>query len=34
MAGISRAGLQQNYYLTAYHVLHAFFTHPAAVYHG
>ena len=34
MAGISHASFQQKNYLTAYHVLHAFFTQPAPVYRG
>ena len=34
MAGISHASFQQKNYLTAYHLLHAFFTQPAAVYRG
>ena len=29
MAGISHASFQQKNYLTVYHILHAFFTHPA-----
>jgi pimeloyl-ACP methyl ester carboxylesterase len=32
MAGISHASFQQKNYLTAYHVLHAFFTTPEPVY--
>jgi pimeloyl-ACP methyl ester carboxylesterase len=32
MAGISHASFQQKNYLTAYHILHAFFTTPAPVY--
>jgi pimeloyl-ACP methyl ester carboxylesterase len=32
MAGISHASFQQKNYLTVYHILHAFFTHPAPVY--
>jgi pimeloyl-ACP methyl ester carboxylesterase len=32
MAGISHASFQQKNYLTAYHILHAFFTQPEAVY--
>ena len=32
MAGISHASFQQKNYLTAYHVLHSFFTTPAPVY--
>lgn len=32
MAGISHASFQQKNYRTVYHILHAFFTHPAAVY--
>ena len=32
MAGISHASFQQKNYLTAYHVLHAFFSQPEAVY--
>jgi pimeloyl-ACP methyl ester carboxylesterase len=34
MAGISHASFQQKNYLTAYHILHAYFTPPAAVYVG
>ena len=34
MAGISHASFQQKNYLTAYHILHAFFTQPAPVYRG
>ena len=34
MAGISHASFQQKNYLTVYHILHAFFTHPAPVYVG
>jgi len=34
MAGISHASFQQKNYLTVYHILHAFFTQPAAVYRG
>jgi len=34
MAGISHASFQQKNYLTVYHILHAFFTHPAAAYPG
>ena len=30
MAGISHASFQQKNYLTVYHILHAFFTQPAA----
>jgi len=32
MAGISHASFQQKNYLTVYHILRAFFTHPRAVY--
>jgi pimeloyl-ACP methyl ester carboxylesterase len=32
MAGISHASFQQKNYLTAYHILHAFFTTPQPVY--
>ena len=32
MSGISHASFQQKNYLTVYHILHAFFTHPAAAY--
>jgi len=32
MAGISHASFQQKNYLTAYHILHAFFTQPRPVY--
>jgi alpha-beta hydrolase superfamily lysophospholipase len=32
MAGISHASFQQKNYLTAYHVLHSFFTTPDPVY--
>jgi pimeloyl-ACP methyl ester carboxylesterase len=32
MAGISHASFQQKNYLTAYHILHAFFTTPEPVY--
>lgn len=32
MAGISHASFQQKNYLTVYHILHAFLTHPTAVY--
>ena len=32
MAGISHASFQQKNYLTAYHVLHSFFTLPNSVY--
>ena len=32
MSGISHASFQQKNYLLAYHVLHAFFTHPALAY--
>jgi pimeloyl-ACP methyl ester carboxylesterase len=32
MTGISHASFQQKNYLTAYHILHAFFTQPEAVY--
>jgi pimeloyl-ACP methyl ester carboxylesterase len=34
MAGISHASFQQKNYMTVYHLLHAFFTQPAAVYRG
>ena len=34
MAGISHASFQQKNYLTVYHILHAFFTHPAPAYVG
>jgi pimeloyl-ACP methyl ester carboxylesterase len=34
MAGISHASFQQKNYLTAYHLLHAFFTQPEPVYRG
>ena len=34
MAGISHASFQQKNYLTVYHILHAFFSHPPAVYAG
>ena len=34
MAGISHASFQQKNYLTAYHILHAFFSQPAPVYRG
>jgi pimeloyl-ACP methyl ester carboxylesterase len=34
MAGISHASFQQKNYLTAYHILHAFFTTPEPVYRG
>ena len=34
MAGISHASFQQKNYRTVYHILHAFFTHPAPVYTG
>jgi len=34
MAGISHASFQQKNYLTAYHILHAFFTQPELVYRG
>ena len=34
MAGISHASFQQKNYLTAYHVLHSFFTTPDPVYRG
>jgi pimeloyl-ACP methyl ester carboxylesterase len=34
MAGISHASFQQKNYLTVYHILHAFFSHPPAVYVG
>ena len=34
MAGISHASFQQKNYLTAYHILHAWFTHPEAKYAG
>jgi pimeloyl-ACP methyl ester carboxylesterase len=32
MAGISHASFQQKNYLTAYHILHSFFTTPDPVY--
>ena len=34
MAGIAHASFQQKNYLTAYHLLHAFFTQPEPVYRG
>jgi pimeloyl-ACP methyl ester carboxylesterase len=34
MEGISHASFQQKNYMTVYHLLHAFFTVPAAVYKG
>jgi pimeloyl-ACP methyl ester carboxylesterase len=34
MAGISHASFQQKNFLTAYHILHAFFAQPAPVYRG
>jgi pimeloyl-ACP methyl ester carboxylesterase len=34
MEGISHASFQQKNYLTVYHLLHAFFTQPKAVYRG
>jgi pimeloyl-ACP methyl ester carboxylesterase len=34
MAGISHASFQQKNYLTVYHILHAFFTHPVPAYVG
>jgi len=34
MAGISHASFQQKNYLTAYHILHAFFSQPEPVYRG
>jgi pimeloyl-ACP methyl ester carboxylesterase len=34
MAGISHASFQQINYLTAYHILHAFFTQPEPIYRG
>ena len=34
MAGISHASFQQKNYLTAYHILHSFFTVPDPVYRG
>ena len=34
MAGIAHASFQQKNYLTAYHILHAFFTYPETVYLG
>jgi pimeloyl-ACP methyl ester carboxylesterase len=34
MPGIAHASFQEKNYLTAYHVLHAFFSQPAAVYRG
>ena len=32
MAGISHASFQQKNYRTVYHILHAFFSQPEAVY--
>jgi len=34
IAGISHASFQQINYLTAYHILHAFFTQPEPIYRG
>jgi len=34
MAGISHASFQQKNYRTVYHILHAFFSQPEAVYHA
>ncbi len=34
MAGISHASFQQKNYMTAYHLLHGFFTQPAPMYRG
>lgn len=34
MAGISHASFQQKNYLIAYHILHAYFTHPEPQYVG
>ena len=34
MAGISHASFQQINYLTAYHILHAFFAQPEPIYRG
>ena len=34
MAGISHASFQQKNYKTVYHILHAFFSQPDAVYRG
>ena len=34
MAGISHASFQQINYLTAYHILHSFFSQPAPLYRG
>jgi pimeloyl-ACP methyl ester carboxylesterase len=34
MAGISHASFQQKNYLTAYHILHAFFSQPEPAYRG
>ena len=34
MAGISHASFQQKNYMTAYHILHSFFTTPEPVYRG
>ena len=34
MPGISHASFQQKNYLTVYHILHAFFSHPPVVYAG
>jgi pimeloyl-ACP methyl ester carboxylesterase len=34
MAGISHASFQQKNYMTAYHILHSFFTTPDPVYRG
>lgn len=34
MAGISHASFQQINYMTAYHILHSFFSQPRPVYRG
>jgi pimeloyl-ACP methyl ester carboxylesterase len=34
MAGISHASFQQINYLTAYHILHSFFSQPEPIYRG
>jgi pimeloyl-ACP methyl ester carboxylesterase len=34
MAGISHASFQQKNYMTVYHILHGYFTHPAPAYLG
>ncbi len=34
MAGISHASFQQKNYLTVYHILEAFFSQPAPIYHS